>query len=156
MRFNTSLEFVGLEALKVRHAEQIDDFEGRARRGVWQEFHSGHYDWWAFPIHRRSSLGMRWVVYEGEILALKVDLCFGVRHRRGLELVALSWGWDVRRAGEISSPARNQCWQDWPVRLHKMTVSANLFGEIEIHDSLQEYGRLLIQRKYCMIYNGRD
>lgn len=156
VKFNTDQRFVGLDALKSRHGEQVAKFENWAWAGDWSAFHTGHYDWWAFPIDRPSSQGLMWTVCAGEIRALNEDSDFGIRYRRGLELVALSWGWDIRQGNEIAAPAPHQQWRDWPIRLHKMTVSADLFGELEFHESLRKYGRLLIGRGKSMSYNGRD
>ena len=67
MRCNTDPSFVGLEGLIRTHAEQIAPFEGWAAAGDWERFHRSHYDWWVFPVDRRSSWGLQWTVYEGEV-----------------------------------------------------------------------------------------
>ena len=46
--------FIGLEALKEQHAEQVAAFERWAAMGDWYAFHENHYDWWAYPVNRRD------------------------------------------------------------------------------------------------------
>jgi hypothetical protein len=108
MKFNTSPEFAGLKALKAAHARQIELFEAWAAAKEWAAFHSNHYDWWTFPIDQPSAYGFKWVVYEGDIARLIEDAEFMQTYRRGLELLAASWGWDLQAQGCISDPLPTQ------------------------------------------------
>ena len=156
MKRNEHAEFVGVNGLKPHHQKQLDKFEAWASRGEWLLFHQAHYDWWMFPIDRPSSYGFMWVVYEGDICELKKDAGFMQHFRRGLELVALSWGWDIQNATEISAPQSHQLWHEWPVRLFKMALSAKLFGEIDAFESLKKYALLLMSRGHHMTFGGND
>jgi hypothetical protein len=156
MKFNTSPEFAGLEALKKAHARQIELFESWASAKDWAAFHSNHYDWWTFPIDQPSAYGFKWVVYEGEIARLKEDAEFIQKYRRGLELLAASWGWDLQAQSCIVDPLPAQSWHNWPIRLYKAAYSARLFGEDKAFESYREYARLLKSSGVSFAYNGRD
>lgn len=156
MRANTDPSFVGVEALKTRHAEQIAQFETWAAAGTWTRFHQAHYDWWAYPIMRSSTYGLRYTVYEAEIAALNADSGFVVRYLRGLELGALSWGWDLFSAAPVTAPAYGQTWQQWHVRLYKMARSAREFGCEAAFDSLAIYARQLMQAGEVFRYGSHD
>ncbi len=153
---NEDPAFIGVDALKRRHAEQVAAFEAWAAAGDWQRFHWEHYDWWAFPVDRRSSFGMEYVVYEYEAAELKRDDGFVGRYVRGVELVAASWGWDVQGCCHLPDLADGQGWHDWPVRLYKAAQSSRLFGFDDLFASLQTYALELMGQGRDMTYNGRD
>jgi hypothetical protein len=153
---NTDPTFVGIPALIAQHAAQIAAFEAWAAAGDWMRFHVSHYDWWTFPIDRPSQHGLRYTVYADDVAQLKADPGFMTRYRRGIVLVAASWGWDVHRADFIPEPAPEQRWQHWPVRLHKAGRSARLFGEDALYESLRRYALWLIDRGEPFMYNGYD
>lgn len=121
MKHNTHPSFVGIEGLKQEHAAQLEKFQAWANAKNWQKFHHGHYDWWAFPIDIPSSHGEKYVVYTGEIATLNQDAKFVSNHKLALALCALSWGWDIHTAQELTDPDPYQSWQDWPVRLCEHT-----------------------------------
>ena len=106
-------DFVGVEELKRLHREQIELFEDWARSGQWELFHLNHFDWWAFPINEESSHGLRFTVYEEEISQLKEDPLFMENYRKGLALIAASWGWDIYRTEELpyQSLSYSQRWR---------------------------------------------
>jgi hypothetical protein len=156
MKFNTDPTFVGIEALKNIHAQQVTDFESWAARGDWERFHYSHYDWWAFPISRSSAYGMKYVVFEGEIAELRKDAAFVEKYQAGVRLVAASWGWDLLGCRYIDHPQAGQCWHDWPVRLFKAAQSVKLFGYDETFASLKIYALDLMQMGKKMEYNGKD
>jgi hypothetical protein len=156
MKYNLDPAFAGLDELKRTHAAQIADFERWAASDDWQRFHSSHYDWWTFPINRRSSYGARWTVYEGEVAALKQDPAFITRYLRGVELVALAWGWDLARKTYLAQPKPGQSWHDWPIRLFKAAQSLQLFGYDEQFTSLRRYALDLMRDGQRMEYNGKD
>ncbi len=156
LRANTDSAFVGVAALTARHAAQIADFEAWAAAGQWGQFHHGHYDWWAYPIMRSSAYGLAYTVYEAEIAQLNADPQFVERHRRGLQLGALAWGWDVPTAAPVAAPAPGQAWTHWPVRLYKMARSAREFGYDAVFESLAVYARQLMAQGEVFQYGGHD
>jgi hypothetical protein len=156
MKYNTSSEFAGINSLKKKHKWQIDQFESWAKRNEWINFHQSHYDWWVFPISRKSSFGYKWTVLEGEIFELKKDEHFIMNYLRGVELVAASWGWDLMKSEEFTNPDRNQNWHKWPIRLYKAAQSTRLFGYEDMFSSLQKYAEILINRGESMVFRGKD
>ena len=156
MKFNTDPAFAGLEMLKQTHRRQIDEFESWAVQNGWERFHYSHYDWWAFPIDQPSAYGFKWVVYEGEIASLLGDASFMQRYKRGVELVAASWGWNLPAHSFIASPHPGQSWHNWPIRLYKAAQSVKLFGLADTFESLRAYAQYLINNGETFIYNGRE
>ena len=156
MRQNTSPDFVGLEQLKKTHAGQIGEFEAWSARGDWERFHSSHYDWWVFPIHKPSGYGLAWTVYAGDVAELKQDAGFIQRYLRGVELVSASWGWDVWQGAHIEHPLPSQSWHYWPVRLFKAELSVQLFGYDDLFASLKAYAYILMAKGEPMEFNGHD
>ncbi len=154
--FNTDPAFVGIEALKRAHGDQIARFESWAAGDDWEMFHASHYDWWAFPINRSSSYGLQWTVYAGDIARLQEDAAFLARYLRGVELVAASWGWDAPGRRYLPQPKPGQAWHHWPVRLHKAALSVQLFGYAEWFESLKTYAGDLMQQGERMEYAGHD
>ena len=55
MQYNQDKGFVGIKALKEKHAGQIALFRDWARKADWERFHASHYDWWVFPISQPSA-----------------------------------------------------------------------------------------------------
>ena len=155
-RRNTDRSFVGLAKLKAAHGNQVADFERWAASGDWEYFHTTHYDWWVFPISRRSAYGLAWSVYEGDIAELNQDPEFIRRYLRGEELVAASWGWDLANADYLHEPAPGQGWHHWPVRLFKAAQSAQLFGHEPVFRSLKKYASILMQEGEVFEYGGHD
>jgi hypothetical protein len=107
---NDSKEFVGVEELKRKHAEQVNCFELWAANRDWRLFHRSHYDWWTFPISKPSSYGLAYTIYQREVDLLKQDEFFMQKFRLGLKLLALSWGWDIYRRDHIKKRDRDQSW----------------------------------------------
>ena len=155
MKFNTDPAFAGLEMLKQTHRSQIDEFEAWAVQNDWEKFHYSHYDWWAFPIDQPSAYGFKWVVYEGEIASLLRDASFMQRYKRGVELVAASWDWNLPARSFIANPQPGQSWHNWPIRLYKAAQSVRLFGLDDAFESLRAYAQYLINNGETFIYNGR-
>lgn len=153
---NTDRSFVGIPRLKATHANQVAEFERWAAAGDWERFHASHYDWWAFPIKRRSAYGLAWSVFEGDIAELNEDPEFVRRYRRGEELLAASWGWDLYRADALPNPTAGQSWHNWPVRLFKAAQSAQLFGHEDVFLSLKKYALILMDEGEVFEYGGRD
>lgn len=157
MRRNESPEFVGLEYLKKKHAAQIAEFEQWASERDWMAFHNSHYDWWTFPYgYHTSSYGAAYAIYEYEAEHLKQDEQFIKRFLRGVELLMLSWGWDLNGRCHIPNPDPDQCWQDWPIRLYKCAKSLKLFGFEEEFRSVREFALPLIEAGVNFRYFRRD
>ena len=119
-------------------------------------FHSSHYDWWAFPIDRPSSYGLKYTVYSGEISRLREDAAFLERYARGIQLVSASWGWDAPGCRPLPAPRPGQSWRRWPVRLFKAALSAQLFGYDALFQSLKTYARGLMRQGEEIAYAGHD
>lgn len=153
---NEHAEFVGLEALKAKHAAQLNLFEEWARADDWQQFHFSHFDWWMFPYSQPSQFGFAYVVYKKEIQALKQDAGFIRNYLRGAELLLLSWGWDLRNEKPIPEPATHQHWYNWPIRLYKCAMSLKEFGFVSEFNSVKKYANLLLRQGVSFDYNGRD
>ena len=157
MRRNESPDFVGLDYLKKKHAAQIAEFESWAANGDWILFHHSHYDWWTFPYGcHTSSYGAAYAIYEHEAELLKMDDQFIRLYLRGVELLMLSWGWDLYGRCHISNPAPDQCWQNWPIRLYKCAKSLKLLGFEEEFESVRKCALPLIDAGLNFRYLRRD
>jgi len=149
-------EFIGTEALKDKHTRQIVQFEKWAIESNWIAFHSNHYDWWTYPINRRSAYGDLYKLTSLAIDELKADEDFIHLHRRGIQLGALAWGWDILLSKYINNPGPSQCWSNWPVRLNKMGQSAKLFGLTDLFTSLCIFATDLKRKGESFDYCGKD
>lgn len=108
----------------------------------WDMFHTSHYDWWMFPIPRPS-------VQKGELFAVSLKEIEELRsnpesmknYRRGVELVLLSWGWDVNTGEMVPSGNRGarQSWEGYGVRLGKMADFLFRFGEEELYEQVVKF-----------------
>lgn len=101
-----------------------------------------HYDWWMFPVSRSSAgYGDTFAVNFEQINSLKSDEEFIKNYRRGVELVLLSWGWNVKLDRPVPESQRSdaQRWEGYGVRLGKMADSLYLFGEIELYAKVQKF-----------------
>ena len=155
LRRNTDPRFVGIAELKRKQAEQLSIFERRAAQGDWQAIHRDHYDWWMFPIDESSQHGDAYTVYAGDIAELKQDPAYVRSYLRGVELLALAWGWDLARRHAIAKPQRGQAWSHWPIRLYKAARSLQLFGYTNEFDSLKAFALDLLSKGESLRY-GRD
>jgi hypothetical protein len=155
LRRNQDPSFVGLPALKHKQAAQLARFERLAAAGDWQGIHQDHYDWWMFPIDEHSQHGAAYVVYPGDIADLKRDPEFVRSYLRGVELLALAWGWDLAARRPVARPGRGQAWSRWPIRLYKAARSLQLFGFTAEFESLKAFALELLARGESLRY-GRD
>ena len=153
---NEHTDFVGLKALKEKQASQLALFEVWAKSHDWMQFHSSHYDWWMFPFSKPSQFGFAYVVCESEIRELKQGPDFVSNYLRGVELLLLSWGWDLQKECVITEPDHNQSWHNWPIRLYKCAVSLQEFGYTAEFNSVRSYARLLLKQGVSFEYNGKD
>ncbi|MDR3268256.1 MAG: hypothetical protein LBT83_04230 [Tannerella sp.] len=156
MKSNTSPQFVGLDELKRKHKAQLADFEQWAASGNWNAFHLHHYDWWMFPYDKSSAYGKAYTVYEAEVSELKKEDEFINNYLRGVELLLLSWGWDLKRRCLVKNPGTHQCWADWPIRIHKCGSSLLLFGFDDVFQSVKMYAKHLINERAYFGYDGKD
>ena len=136
--------FVGIKRLKEKHKEQLNKFESWAEENNWLAFHEAHYDWWMFPIDQPSRLGFAYTVQQADVDKLMQDAEFMRNYLRGVELLLLSWGWDLKNKCLILSPVENQSWHNWPIRLSKCAQSLELFNCSEALDSVLTYGKYLL------------
>lgn len=156
MKKNDYPEFVGIAQLKEKHLLQIEELSNWAKHEKWDQFHSSHYDWWAFPIDKPSAYGFSYTIFEEEVNILKQDAEFLKNLLLGAELLLRSWGWDLKRQCHIEHPLPAQNWQNWPIRLHKCASSLLLFGFYNEFASIRQYANTLIHKGVSFEYRGRD
>lgn len=60
-------------------------------------------------------------------------------YKRGVELISLSWGWDINHKKFIENRDKNQKYHKYDIRLRKIGQSLLLFNELEYFDSLNEF-----------------
>ena len=154
LRRNTDPSFVGVAELKRQQADQLAAFERWAARGDWQAIHRAHYDWWMFPIDETSQHGLAYVVYPGDIAELRGDAAYVRSYLRGVELLALAWGWDLAARKYLASPQPGQAWSHWPIRLYKAARSLQLFGRADEFESLRVFALDLIGRGERFQFGG--
>jgi len=153
---NNHSEFIGLEALKLAQANQLIQFEEWALKADWQKFHVSHFDWWMFPFSKPSQFGYTYTVYESEVQALKQDPEFIKNYLRGIELLLLSWGWDLYKEVAIAEPGLNQEWHNWPIRLYKCAMSLQEFEFETEFNSVRKYANMLLKHGKSFEYMGID
>ena len=113
--------FVGVAGLIEKHRQQIDELRSWAKREDWRSFDKAHFDWWTFPINEPSRHGMLYALPsrdDAELLAALPE--FIQPFRKGLELVARGWGWDLAQRRWVSARTRPAKWTGRAVRLYKM------------------------------------
>lgn len=153
---NTKEEFVGINQLKEKHKWQLEKFENWAEEGEWINFHTSHYDWWMFPIKASSKYGYAYSVYQDEIDQLKSDKDFIKKYLRGVELLLLSWGWELYHEKFVDRFDVDQNWFNWPIRLHKCANSLEQFGFNNELSSVKKYAKYLINQGVSFEYNNKD
>ena len=155
-RRNTDPNFIGITGLKQAQAKQLVDFEHWASESNWQAIHMAHYDWWMFPIDEGSAHGQKYVVYPGDIVILKQDPEYLRNYLRGVELLALAWGWDLAQCQAIAQPQPGQAWSRLPIRLYKAARSLQLFGCTDQFESLKALALNLIAQGESLRYGNSD
>jgi len=75
-----------------------------------------------FPINEKSSRGFSYTLSSENVEELKANKDFIKDLKRGVELLMLSWGWDIHSEKLIDNRTRNQVWHDWPVPLHLVSL----------------------------------
>lgn len=146
--FENSISTTKIDLIKRDHQQQLAQFEDWAQHKDWKMFTHAHYDWWMFPIQRKSSRGTTYSVSDADIEILKNDADFMSKYRRGVELVLNSWGWDPIQNLEIPPGQKTaaQRWEGYDVRLGKMADSLYLFGEKELYKSVQKFAQTCCYR----------
>jgi len=109
-----------------------------------------------FPYNHKSSYGYAYTIYDFETQELKKDSIFISRFLRGVELLLLSWGWNLEEQNFIAKPHSAQCWQNWPVRLYKCGMSLKQFGFETEFLSVKKYATFLLEKKIDFSYLGKD
>lgn len=128
------------EVVKQKQAWQLNQFEEWAATNQWGKIHSAHYDWWMFPVNYLSrQKGSTYQVSQSDVEQLKRDPEFMKNYRRGVELEARAWGWEVYDKKPVENPTSDQKWQNWSVRLGKMADSLRLFKEDGLFESMKQY-----------------
>lgn len=153
LKSNLDPKFVGLGALKQKHAKTLAEFRAWDEARNWASFHRSHYDWWMFPIDEPSGFGFAYTVFEEEIGELNEDPRYLLDLQEGAVLLARSWGWDLEKAAPISDPDPDQRWQNWPIRLYKAAKCMRLFELDEAYRSLRQYGRGLLAQGISFEYS---
>ena len=148
--------FIGIEALKAEHTQQVAAFAQWAEAHDWRAFHHNHYDWWAYPVTRRSSFGEKYKLTADAVDALTQDAAFIARWRQGVALGCLAWGWLLTEARYVEEPESGQAWAHWPVRLYKMAVSAKVLRQADVLASLCLLADDLAAKGVVFAYNGSD
>ena len=159
---NTWRQFVGIPQMKRSLKEMggkpygnIQKFKEWALEGEWEEFGEHHYDWWMFPINRRSSShGWKYTVYESDIQELKQDSEYMADYILGAKLLIKSWGWNPEENDFYPRPGEKQEWKNNDVRLKKLSLSLKLFGQYDLFEKLKKYTTYLIKNN--MIFNPAE
>jgi len=132
---------VDRKALKIKQKDHLSKLQTLADQGEWQALqeHTDHpdsaFDWWMFPIDRGSaSFGQKYQLTKDDVEALKQDPEFIQSYRRGIILVAKSWGWDLENKLDVTN--RRQHWTGYQVRLGKMIHSMRLFNQDDLLHNL--------------------
>ena len=135
---------VDREALKNKQKNHLAKLQALANRGEWQALqeHTNHpdssFDWWMFPINRESaSFGRQYQLTNEDVEALKRDPAFIQNYRKGVILVAKSWGWDLENRRDLTN--NKQHWTNYQVRLGKMVHSLKLFGQNDLLGNLVHF-----------------
>ena len=121
----------------------------------YSNFHSSHYDWWAFPVDKPSSYGEKYQITSEERSKLLLDQAFLNALRTNAILVCRSWGYDLENGKNLTTLTKEQRWQRWPIRLYKMSCSLELFQQRDLHMNSIKYGMSLIKKGEKFMYMGR-
>jgi len=118
---------------------QLNIFRKKAAKGLWDEIHHDHFDWYMFPIEDGSQ--SQYNVLEKDIEELKSDEEWHNGYLQGVEFVAKAWGWDVKMGASVEPRETGMGWTNWDVRLAKIVRSLWIFGEKEYMESMQKFAR---------------
>ena len=149
--------FIGLDTIKKKNSEQVKEFRTYAKYKDYHLFHNTHYDWWTFPIEKKSKFGFGYSIDLIDAKILKQDKIYMDNYLEGVKLLALAWGWDIENQKLFEKRQSTQKWSFWPIRLYKATRSLEMLkhcgypSEIDstinlYFDSLKIYGKLVINK----------
>merc|ERR1712228_610110 len=99
-----------------------------------------------FPIMTRASKP-EYAVGTGEVADLLKNDEFMARYREGVDLMLLSWGWDLRVGSWCSPRHPHQGWRNWSVRLAKVAQSLVVFNEIQLFNQVRKFLIALLAQK---------
>lgn len=71
-------------------------------------------------------------------------------------MVCRAWGWDLNEGKKIVTKDKDQKWQNWPIRLWKMSVSLELFQQKDLLVNVVKYGNGLVEDKEHFMFRKRD
>lgn len=146
MAYNPSLNTIDL---KTRQISTLNEFEIRSQTGSWRHVHTGHFDWWMFPIEDGSK--PEYNVLQGDVMMLVNDWDWLVRYRRSVELVSEAWGWDIYACKPKIDNMKKWTGQD--IRLSKIIRSLWIFEQYDMMRSMQLFARYVKPNK-GLTYNG--
>lgn len=133
--------YIGNDALKAKQKNHLAKLEALVKDGHWEHLqkHTDHpfsgFDWWMFPTDRASlGQGSKYQVCLRDITSLKKDQEFMDSYRKGVVLVAKSWGFDLENKKDVTSSS--QKWVGYNVRLGKMLYSLKLFNQTDLFNNL--------------------
>lgn len=99
-----------------------------------------------FSSVEASSYGYAYTVFQEDRAELLKDAEWVKSHRRAIQLIALSWGWDIVAQKRVSSEgAQGQGWHHYPIRFYKCALSAWLFGYDDYLASLRLFAEHIVQ-----------
>lgn len=150
------LQLTKVEGLKAKQASHLEKLLRLAQDGQWQHLREhtadpdSGFDWWMFPTDRLSAgYGTVYQLNQGEIAQLKNDAEFMASYRRGVCLIAESWGFDLTQGIVVAD--RSRFWSNYQVRLGKMLHSLSLFKQDDLRQVLS---KLLIETGVAPTLDG--
>ena len=117
----------------------LNTFRDMREKRQWGSVHSGHYDWWMFPIDDGSQ--SEYNVYADDVKELQADKDYIKNYREAVEIVFAAWGWDINASKKIDPPEQGMGWTSWDVRLAKICRSLWLFEQQDYLISAQKFAR---------------
>ena len=148
-------DFIGVDKLLVAHYEQVCLFEKWASSSTWVEFHSNHYDWWAFPIDKSSGFKGKYQVDAESVSIMLNNKEFNISLAKAIDLSLLAWGWDVLSSGPLNKAPKGAYWCDKPIRLWKAWRSTYIFNLIEKEKEILIFAKYL-KSNNCDFYYKSD
>ena len=133
---------------EMRAAQQGDrgktglaSFRKAKETGKWHLLHSGHFDWWMFPIDDGSRPGYN--VFKDDVAELLADKTYVANYREAVHLALLAWGWDTETSAPVEKPKPGMGWTNWDVRLAKICRSLYIFRQHDLLLSCQAFARTI-------------
>jgi hypothetical protein len=95
-----------------------------------------------FPIKEDSAYGFKYSVFQDDVEALN-ETEFIKNYLRGINLISLSWGWDIEKLEPVKNPDLTQKYNNYDIRLRKIGQSLKLFKQEKYFDSLNSFVKVL-------------